>query len=199
MSLLFETIKIANGNICNIEYHNARVNESRKQLLKQTDPWDLRNLIAIPKIDLHLTYKCKLIYSEKLQAVEFQKYTIRKLQTLKLVECPDIEYSFKYLDRTRLDTLKQTYHQTNDIIIVQNQQITECTYANIIFYDGEKWITPANPLLKGTKRQKYLDERLIFEDNIKISDLIKFTKARIINAMIDIHECPDILMKNIFF
>ncbi len=199
MSLLFETIKIINNSIFNIDYHNKRVNESRRQLLKQTDLWDLRDIIVIPEIDLNLTYKCKLVYSEKLQTIEFQKYAIRKLQTLKLVECPDIEYSYKFLDRTQLDTLKQTYYQTDDIIMVKNQQITDCTYANVIFFDGEKWITPANPLLKGTKRQKYIDEGTIFEDNIKICDLKKFVKARIINAMIDLHECPDIRMKNIFF
>ena len=198
MSLLFETLKISNGNIFNIEYHNKRVNESRRQLLKQTQSWDLRDLIIIPEINDDAIYKCKLVYSEELQAIEFQKYYIRKLQTLKLVECPDIEYSYKYLDRTQLDVLKQTYPQTDDIIITRNQQITDCTYANLIFYDGEKWITPASPLLKGTKRQKYLDEHIIFEDDIKISDLKNFSKARIINAMIDLCECPDILMKNIF-
>src|ERR1035437_7330028 len=123
MSLLFETIKIINNTIFNIDYHNKRVNESRWQLLKQTDSWDLRDLIVIPETDLNLTYKCKLVYSKELQSIEFQRYTFRKLQTLKLVECPDIEYSCKYLDRTQLDTLKQTYYQTDDIIIVKNQQI----------------------------------------------------------------------------
>ena len=199
MSLLFETIKIINGTILNIDYHNKRVNESRRQLLAKTGLWNLHDFIVIPEIYDNLTYKCKLVYSEKIHSIEFQKYAIRKLQTLKLVECPDIDYHYKYLDRTKLDNLKQTNNQTDDIIIVKDQRLTDCSYANIIFFDGEKWITPANPLLKGTKRQKYLDEGLIFEDNIKICDLKNFTKARIINAMIDLHECPDILMKNIFF
>lgn len=199
MSLLFESIKITDGTLFNIDYHNNRVNESRRQLFEKTELWDLRNFIKISDYQPNLPYKCKVVYAEKIFSIDFLAYSIRPLRTLKLIECPTIEYKYKYFDRKPFDILKQANPQTDDIIIVKNQRITDCTYANIVFFDGEKWITPGNPLLKGTKRQKYIDEQLIFEDDIKISDLKVFTKARIINAMIDLNECPDILLKNIFY
>ncbi len=198
MSLLFETIKVVNNTIINIDYHNERVNQSRQQLLNACDKWDLSTIIAIPELKPEQVYKCKIIYSEKPVSIEFHPYVIKPLRTLKLIECSNVDYCYKYFDRSHLEILKLSNDQTDDIIIVQHQRITDCSYANIVFYDGEKWVTPATPLLKGTKRQQYIDNQLIFERDITISDLQYFTKARIINAMIDLDESPDIFMENIF-
>ena len=197
MSLLFETIKVVNKTLINIDYHNARVNRSRQELFNAIDAWDLRS-IAIPPLDSGQVYRCKLVYLKKIISIKFYPYTIRPLRTLKLIECPDLDYSYKYFDRSNLEILKLSNNQADDIIIVQHGRITDCSYANIVFYDGAKWVTPANPLLKGTKRQQYIDNQLIFERDITISDLQYFTNARIINAMFDLEESPDILMENIF-
>jgi 4-amino-4-deoxychorismate lyase len=198
MSLLFETIKVVNNTIINIDYHNERVNQSRQQLLNACDKWDLNTIIAIPELKPDQVYKCKIIYSEKPVSIKFYPYVIKPLRTLKLVDCSNIDYRYKYFDRSDLEILKLSNDQADDIIIVQHRRITDCSYANIVFYDGAKWVTPAIPLLKGTKRQQYIDNQLILERDITISDLQYFTNARIINAMIDLEESPDILMENIF-
>jgi 4-amino-4-deoxychorismate lyase len=197
MSLLFETVKILNNKMLNIDYHNSRVNRSRKELLNARDLWDLRS-IAIPQLDIKHIHRCKIIYRKQIISVKFYPYFINPLHSLKLVDCPDLDYNYKYFDRSSLEIVTLSNKETDDIIIVQHGLITDCSYANIIFFDGEKWITPATPLLKGTKRQQYIDNNIIFEQEIKISDLKHFTKARVINAMIDLEESPDILMKNIF-
>ena len=197
MSLLFETIKVANNTLLNLDYHNARVNQTRRKLFGADDNWDLQTLIRLPELNSNLVYKCKFIYDKYLHSMEYQPYTMRILQTLKLVESPEIDYSLKYLDRSALDLIKQDNRNFDDIIIVQNNRLTDCSFANIIFYDGAKWLTPSSPLLKGIKRQKYIDHQVIFEQDIIVSDLKFFTKARIINAMIDLEESQDILMDNI--
>jgi 4-amino-4-deoxychorismate lyase len=198
MCLLFESIKVINGEMLCVDYHNQRINRARHQLLDQTEPWDLRTMIKMPELSGNQVYKCKIVYANEIISIDFQPYTIKPLQTLKLVECPDLTYNHKYLDRSRLELLKSSNSQTDDIIIVKHEFLTDCSFANIVFFDNEKWITPSTPLLKGTKRQKYINNQTVVEDEIKISDLKFFSKARIINAMINLEESRDILPENIF-
>lgn len=193
---LFETIKIVGNSLLNIDYHNARVNESRNSLLGLQEKWDLQKLITLPSLLPDIVYKCRFVYDVDVTVVEFHPYSMRRLQTLKLVECPTIQYGFKYLDRKALYEVKQQNKQFDDVVIVKNGMITDCSFANVVFFDGTKWITPCTPLLKGTKRQKYIDEQVIFEREVGVKDLKFFNKIRIINAMIDLEESPDIPMKN---
>jgi 4-amino-4-deoxychorismate lyase len=198
MSLLFESIKVINGEMLCVDYHNQRINRARHQLLGQAEPWDLRTLVKIPELPINQVYKCKIVYFTELVSIDFQEYAIKPLQTLKLVECADLIYDHKYLDRSHLELLKFSNSQTDDIIIVKNEFLTDCSYANIVFFDKEKWITPSTPLLQGIKRQKYINNRTIVEGEVKISDLKYFSKMRIINAMIDLEDSIDIPLENIF-
>jgi len=198
MSLLFESIKVINGQMLCIGYHNQRINRARCQLLGQSERWDLLTMVTVPELPYNQVCKCKIVYFGQLISVDFQPYIMRPLHSLKLVECNDLKYDYKYLGRSQLEQIKTSNPQADDIIIVRHGLITDCSYANLVFFDGEKWITPATPLLKGTKRQKYIDDQMIVENEIKASDLKYFSKTRIINAMIDLDESPDILMKNIF-
>jgi 4-amino-4-deoxychorismate lyase len=199
MSLLFESIRVVNYNLFNIEYHNARVNESRARLFSARDPWDLRSMIHFPELQPDIIYKCRFTYAEEKVSVEFQKYSRRTIHTLKLMDCPDLEYKFKYLDRFAFDRIKHECPGFDDVLIVQHGRITDSSFANIIFFDGVKWLTPSSALLKGTKRQKYLDNKVIFEEEIFADDLKRFSQARLINAMLDLEESPDIPVSNIFW
>ncbi len=62
---------------------------------------------------------------------------------------------------------------------------------------ARNWYTPANPLLKGTKREYYIDHKMILQRDIKVTDLRMFKKARLINAMLDLEDGADILIDNI--
>ena len=57
--------------------------------------------------------------------------------------------------------------------------------ANIAFFDGVDWISPKKPLLKGTTRARLLKERKLILKDIRKDDLKAFTKAALMNAMID--------------
>jgi len=197
MSQLFETIKFQNGILHNIEYHNARLNKSRNQVFGCTDTFDLRDLIQIPNFSDDKVYKCRVIYSQKIEQVEFIPYTIKPVTTLKLVECDTIEYNHKWVDRKCFDDLLKGIDAV-DILIVKNGFITDTSYANIVFYDGSKWVTPSTPLLNGTKRERLIKDRIIYEADIKKKDLKFFSKAVLINAMMDLEESPVIDIKNIY-
>ena len=85
-----------------------------------------------------------------------------------------------------------------DILIVKKEFITDTSFSNIIFFDGDNWITPSTPLLEGTKRKELLEKNIISEQEIKFSDLKNFKKAILINAMLDFDEIAEIEIKNIF-
>jgi 4-amino-4-deoxychorismate lyase len=62
--------------------------------------------------------------------------------------------------------------------------IKDCSYTNIVFYDGAKWYTPVSPLLEGTQRAKLIQEGIITPKALYLSDLPNFQKFKCINAMI---------------
>jgi 4-amino-4-deoxychorismate lyase len=75
MSLLFETIRLQDGVLHNIEHHNFRLNHSRKSLFNSTDEIKLEQLIQIPSTCIHGLYKCRVIYGKKeVKNIEFELY-----------------------------------------------------------------------------------------------------------------------------
>jgi 4-amino-4-deoxychorismate lyase len=198
MCQLLETIKIKNNSLCNLPYHNDRVNYSRRKLFDLNDPWLLEDYIHFENIDPNLTYKCRVLYGKKIDSFEAIPYNLPKINTLRLVADNDIEYSFKYCNRENIELVKRKSKGADDVLIVKQGFLTDTSFANIVFFDGERWLTPSTPLLKGTKRQFYIDQQIIFEAEITEKSLCLFKKARIINAMIDVDESPDIEICNIF-
>jgi len=188
MSLLFETIKIDNSIVCNIDFHNDRMNRSRKALFNADDFFNLTKLIVVPKEIKSGIVKCRILYDKEIRKIEFFKYAPRVIRSLKLIECNDIDYSFKFDDRTKLNELLKQKGNADDILIVKNKFITDTSFSNIVFHDGEKWITPSTPLLQGTKRTRLLKEGIIIEDEIKVNDMKGFKKAVLINAMVGFEE-----------
>ena len=188
MSQLFEAIKVENGKLCNIDFHNERFSRSRKELFGCKDLLDLNKAIKTPKAIGKGLFKCRVVYDKKIKKIEFLPYIKPKIKTLKIIECNDIDYKYKYLDRTKIDELLKQKGDCDDILIVKNGLITDASIANICFYDGQKWLTPDSPLLKGTKREKLLKEGSIFEEKITSQDLSKFKQASLINAMLELED-----------
>jgi 4-amino-4-deoxychorismate lyase len=196
MCLLFETVRVQNRQLHNIEAHNCRVADSRHIIFDLNDNLDLRDSVSIPDDLDDGVYKCRIVYARTVQNVEFQKYTPKRIRTLRLVYDDTIQYEHKYLDRSCFDKLVQSA-QADDILLVQHGYITDVSFANIVFSDGKNWITPARPLLHGIKRQILVQSGLIHEEKIMDKDLDRFTHAAIINAMLDLDDTPRIPMENI--
>ena len=88
----------------------------------------------------------------------------------------------KSFPRHELFIKKDSY---DEIIIVKNGIVTDTTIANIaIFYD-EVWITSKNCLLKGTTRNRLLEDKFLVEKDITVNMLKKASKIALMNAMID--------------
>ncbi|MEI8047995.1 MAG: aminotransferase class IV family protein [Bacteroidota bacterium] len=199
MSPLFETIRIKDGVLQNLEYHNSRMNHCRKILFGASRPLNLENIIRIPNENRQGIYKCKIIYTKNIEQQSFELYTARSIDSLKLVTDDSIAYQYKTTDRSRLDKLFAQREKFDDVLIIKNGFITDTSFSNIIFYDGSQWLTPSNPLLNGTMRAHLLKYKLIAEKVIKAGDLPLFRKARLINAMLPFEMGSDVEIENIRF
>lgn len=188
MCLLIETIKVIDGQLQNLHYHNARLNRSRKELFGCTDIVDLVQHIKVPTNADKGIQRCTVTYSKAIHDVKFVLYHIKAIEKIKLVMADDIDYDYKYADRSKLNELLNKKNDCDEILIIKENKVTDTTYTNVLFYNGDKWLTPSQPLLRGTKRQKLLDEGKIEEADIRVEDLKDFQKIGLINAMLDIGD-----------
>ena len=198
MSPLIETIKVYNNILQDLSYHNNRLNTARWELYGLDNKINIKDFVIIPELNSQKIYKCRVLYDKEFISFEFHEYIPKIVHNLKLVNCDELNYQYKFADRHVLDGIKDLYPEFDSIIFVKQGLITDCNFANLVFFDGKKWYTPKSVLLKGTKRQRYLDEGLIFESEIRVDDIKNFTSVRLINAMIDLDTSPDIAVQNIY-
>lgn len=178
--LLLETIKIEDGEIHNLSYHQHRCTKSRQALFQSSNILDLSSLIDAPKTGL---YRCRILYGEVLHSIEYIPYTPKEIQRLKIVSS-DIEYSLKYANRDALNALLESNKDVDEVIIEKNGYLTDTTISNIAFFDGKQWLTPEKPLLEGTMRAKLIDEGFLKTKQIKKEDLQNYSQVGLMNAMI---------------
>ncbi len=178
---LLETIKVDRGKPFFISFHNERFNRTRFDLFGIQDNFDLSTIINPPDLNC---YRCRIIYSEKIEKIEFIPYQNRQFKTFQIVYDDYIDYKYKYLDRSAIQKLEQFKKESDDILIIKQGFITDTSIANVAFFDGEQWITPANPLLKGTTRERLLQEGKIKSEIIELKEIKKYSKMALMNALL---------------
>ena len=186
MEQYLETIRIEEGRACHLPYHNQRMNETRAHL-GLSDGLDLEAVIGDVSIYQQRT-RCRIVYDTEIRSVEFFPYQIRSVKTLRLVEDNQVDYGCKYADRSALNRCFAQRGACDDVLIVQNGDVTDTTIANVAFWNVETWFTPSTPLLKGTMRASLLDSHQIQEAKIRVEDLSHFSRLRLFNAMISFGE-----------
>ena len=189
MCLLLETIKLEDGKLANLSFHQLRFDEARRKLFHK-DPISLEHEIAIPEQAKSGLFRCRITYAEKIEKIEFLPYQFREIKLLKLVHDDEINYQYKYADRERLSYLFSLRGECDDIIIIKNGKATDSYTGNLLFADGETWFTPRNPLLKGTQRHRLLESGLIVEKTITEEDIHSYEKVGIINAFYTLETMP---------
>jgi len=197
MCLFIETICYENGKFHRIELHNGRLNRTRSHFLELHSNFQLELFLSVPAHLKDKKLKCKVVYGTGIVSIEYGLYTNKPVTSLQIVRDDEIDYSFKYEDRTKLNALFQLRGQCDDILIVKNGFITDTSFANIIFRKDNYWYSPLNPLLRGTRLEGYVSEGRITPTLLQTKDLPLFTEARIINALISIEDSSVIEIKDI--
>ncbi len=190
MYQLVETIKCIDGKLVNLQYHQSRLNLSRKALFRPCKEINLQESIAVPDEYKKGLFRCRVVYSRNVEKIEFLPHHYRPVKSLKLIESNSIDYRYKYTDRQLLDQLFNQRENCDDILVVKNGYITDSFIANVVFYDGKKWWTPDSPLLPGTQRARLIYEKKIFVCPVTPGDVPKYQKAGLINAMQDLVNMP---------
>lgn len=190
MSRLIETLCIQNGEIRNLEFHQKRVNRSRWKLSGLSNELNL-NEFVMSQLQNEFEGKCRIIYSEEWESIEFLAYQVRPVQSVRLVENNEVDYSHKFEDRNVFEQMKDSVTE-DEIIIVKKGQIMDTSYSNLVFFDGENWITPRSFLLNGTMRQSLLKSKKIIEEEVNPKDLNRFHSFKLINAMMNLEESPQL-------
>jgi 4-amino-4-deoxychorismate lyase len=183
----FETIKCDDYEVFNLEYHNKRIantiglNINLQEYVYPSSPELLR---------------CKVIYNkDEILDVQYFPYKRKEINSFKLVFDDGIDYSKKYLNRDDLDKLYEKKDDGDEIIIVKNNIVTDTSIANIAIYYENTWITSKNCLLKGTTRDRLINEKFLIEKDISVKMLKQANKIALMNAMIDFDIKEDYSLK----
>ena len=176
-----ETLKSVDGKVQNLSFHQARYESVLHSLGVKKFP-RLSKYLHPPKDSIQ---RCRIIYTQENLSVSYHPYVKRSVKLLKLMYDDTIEYEKKYANREILDKLFSQKEEADDILIIKNEKVTDTSIANIAFFDGKKWLTPKEPLLQGTTRQRLLDNGFLKEADIYEKDLKQYKKVALLNAMID--------------
>ena len=197
MSLFIETIQILHGELNNLVFHQERFERTRLLALRLKKHPLLSEVIQVPTGLEQGIMKCRVSYDKDIVLIEYEPYQVRKVHSLKMVCSDSIDYGFKYANRSELEELFLQREDCDDILVIKNGCVSDSFYANVVFWDGEGWITPDTPLLPGTMRASLLRKKLIRECRIRPEDLAGYQKVKLINAMNDLQNAPEIPIESI--
>lgn len=198
MCLCLETIKVFHRTFYNLFLHEERMRKTQRDLFQiMDDGLQLRDELVLPEHIGEGLYKCRILYDKAIRHIEFVPYVRPGIRTVRLVQCDECEYSYKYAERTLFTVLKENVEE-DEILIVKNGLITDCSFANVVFDDGKRLVTPARPLLCGTKRELLLREKKIQQEDISPDSLSRFQRMFLINAMIDLEDNCSIPISQIY-
>ena len=190
MSRFIETIQIKDGKAQNLDFHIERFNRTRMEHYGKLSSIDLG--FYLPELALdnkEKTFKWRIEYDREIKRNEIIEYQPTPVKSLKIVIDDTIKYSYKYTDRSHLETLFNRRGKYDNIIIIKNGLVSDSYYANLAFLEGDKWYTPSTPLLQGTKRARLLLENKLVEKEIRQKDIGIYSHVCLINAMLDPGEC----------
>lgn len=185
MSQFFESIQLNEGLIYNLNQHQERVNKTLKAFSMPENTIELSQIIKTISLPQNGLYKLRVSYGLNGNLhYEFQPYLYKNILNFALVDIEGQEYDFKFSKRDWInEVLKQS--GKDEVIMHDAGFVKDSSYANIVFFDGRQWYTPAEPLLEGTQRAKLLNEGIIQAKAIHIDELDSFHSFKLINAMLD--------------
>jgi 4-amino-4-deoxychorismate lyase len=195
--MLLETIKCKEGELLNLTFHQKRLELAFDRHFPESEKPILSEIVRVPQEFREGLFRCRVVYSDKIEKIEFLPHEFRKINSLRLVQDDSIDYPYKYADRRSLGVLFAKRQDCDEILIVKNNCITDSYTANPVFFDGQSWWAPDVPLLPGTQRARLLEEGVISECRITVSDLPRFQKVGLVNALQDMNDMPVVPIENI--
>lgn len=187
MCQLFETIRVEHGVAHFVDYHQQRVDRS-VGLIGYKARVDLRSYIATLDLPISGCHKLRITYTGSgIVCHSLTPYQIRRVDSLRLVASNSICYDYKLEDRVAIEQLMAQREGCDDILIVRRGVITDCSFANVALFDGVEWVTPSVPLLRGTCRERLVEQGVLRPRVVTAKTLESYRSVVLINAMIGFH------------
>lgn len=181
MYRFIETLLVKNGVPRSIGYHQRRVEITTKKHFGSC-MIDLEKELLKPPSDN--VYRCRITYSKRVEKVEYIPYTLIKRVKIKAIET-DLEYSYKYSDRKKIERFYSEAKEEgfDDVLFLRGGMVMDTSISNIAFFDGNSWITPMFPLLRGTKRARLIESGFLKKRPVLIEEIGKFSLFALFNTL----------------
>ena len=194
---LFESICIQDGQVQNGKFHELRFKKSYLETFKILPNYSLLGRIHLVNLEPTLTYKLRIDYNQNGTRYSISEYRKSIPTKLKLIEDDSITYHLKKNKRKKLNRLYKQRGESEDVLIVKNGLITDATYSNILFTNGDHIVTPSTPLLQGTCRARLLLEDKVSAIKIHVNTISQYHSFQLINALNDFDKKRWVDTKNI--
>ena len=185
---LFESLCVQDGIILNTQWHEDRFQKAYLQNFGHLNSFDLLEGLNIPLKFNRGKVKLRIRYNHRHRDFHFEHYKIKEIKSLRLVYTEELNYSHKYSRRENLESLFDLREDCDEVLIIKKGRITDSSYSNVVFFDGQDWWTPKDPLLAGTCRARLLNQGIIKQSFLKVRDLKNFEGLKLINAMRDMDQ-----------
>jgi len=184
MCRLFETIRVVDRQVFHLSYHERRIQASRLALFELKERISLSEMIDTNELP-DGEFKCKVVYGREVEEILFEPYSIRSIQRVAMVDGNHLSYPFKFSDREQFEKVRLLFPGYDELIFVMNGYLTDSTFSNLAFHDGQQWFSPNSPLLMGTCLSRLLETGSITSRAITPGDITSFTSLSFINAMLE--------------
>lgn len=183
MFQFIESIAIENGVAPLADMHHSRMQRTAAAHFTSFDLPHPLELIKVPAEMSSSKVKCRILYSNRIEKIEYEPYQARAIRHLRLVNGDHVAYHFKFADRTALDDLFALRADCDDILIQRNGLITDTSIANVLLLKDGIWYTPERPLLMGVQREMLIVNGTVVPASIAVADLFQYEKIMCVNAM----------------
>ena len=183
MSQFFESIRVKDGIAENLGFHQSRINRTLNAFNVSKISIDLASIVHQLALPTEGLFKLKISYDlmGNYQSV-CTAYHYKQIKNFALVDIKGQSHNYKFSNRDWIN--EALLHSGQDEIIMHDGGlIKDCSYANIVFFDGVNWFTPALPLLEGTHRVRLIEAGFIQPKALYVQDIPNFKQFKCINAM----------------
>ena len=117
MCQYIETIRVIDGCVCNLAYHEQRMNRTRKEMLGQPEPLRIADLLKSVSLPMECS-KLRFVYDkEGIHDITCTPYICKEINSLRLVYDNNISYPYKSTDRSALNELKKQQGDCDEYLL----------------------------------------------------------------------------------
>ena len=183
MCRFVESIQLFDGEFKRLEYHQGRVRAAMTDYYPTAMIFNLVESLFKTNFPVSGLYKCRVVYDTVIREIEFIPYVRREIKTLRLVETEIGSTLYKLQDRKLYNAAYDLRGDCDEVILVKNGLLTDTTFTNIALFNGKYWYTPRIPLIYGVNRAQLIQEGLLIEKDIIVSELVNFKRISLFNAL----------------